>query len=109
MAEENKKEEPKAAEEKPAAEKKAPAKKSSRRKKAPRSAVKPAPQKVAPPAPKKREPALPADTWVSVANVRLGKPAFVVAGALSQHLGSPAALTESQVREAIEKFLSQSL
>lgn len=59
-------------------------------------------------APKKVEPAWDKATWMSLANVRLGIPAFVVAGALH---GKPKAvkLTEAEVRKCVQDFLNQSL
>lgn len=59
-------------------------------------------------APKKVEPAWDKATWLSLANVRLGVPAFVVAGALHAHPDS-AELTESDVRRCVKDFLNQSL
>lgn len=55
-----------------------------------------------------REPAWNAETWMSMSNARLGKPAFVMAGALA---GQPpkAVFTEAQVRALLKKFLEQSL
>lgn len=57
---------------------------------------------------KKVEPAWDKATWLSLANIRLGVPAFVVAGALHAHPAS-AELTEADVRRCIKEFLNQSL
>jgi len=63
--------------------------------------------KKATPAPR-AEPSWDKATWMSLANVRLGVPAFVVAGALH---GKPesAKLTEAEVRRCLQAFLNQSL
>ena len=54
------------------------------------------------------EPSWDKATWMSLANVRLGVPAFVVAGALH---GKPAhvKLSEAEVRRCLQDFLNQSL
>lgn len=56
---------------------------------------------------KPAEPAWDKATWLSLANVRLGVPAFVVAGAL--HAAAPdEKITESEARRLVKAFLSQS-
>ena len=57
---------------------------------------------------RKVEPSWDKATWMSLANVRLGVPAFVVAGALSAH-PAEAKLTEADVRRCLQAFLNQSL
>lgn len=47
-------------------------------------------------------------TWLTLSNVRLGVPAFVVAGALHAYPDN-AKLSEADVRKLIQDFLSQSL
>ena len=54
------------------------------------------------------EPAWDKATWMSLSNVRLGVPAFVVAGALHAH-AAKARLTEAEVRRCLQDFLNQSL
>jgi hypothetical protein len=61
-----------------------------------------------PEAPKKVEPAWDKATWMSLANVRLGIPAFVVAGALHAKPAN-AKVTEAEVRRLVSDFLNQSL
>lgn len=63
-------------------------------------------KKVAPAAP--AGPAWNKKTWMSLANIHLGVPAFVVAGAL--HGCSDAVkLTEADVKARVEAFLTQHL
>lgn len=63
---------------------------------------------------KKAAPVVPAQpawdkaTWMSLANVRLGVPAFVVAGAL-HGCKDGAKLTEADVRRCLQDFLGQTL
>lgn len=59
-------------------------------------------------APKKAEPSWDKATWLSLANIRLGVPAFVVAGALHAKAADEN-LTEAEVRKLVQDFLNQSL
>jgi hypothetical protein len=54
------------------------------------------------------EPAWDKATWMSLSNVRLGVPAFVVAGALHAR-AAHVKLTEAEVRRCLQDFLNQSL
>lgn len=68
----------------------------------------PAPVEVKVEAPRPVSPAWDKETWMSLANVSLGVPPFVVAGALHGK-SSNEQLTEADVRKHIQAFLSQSL
>jgi len=57
-------------------------------------------------APKPVEPAWDKATWMTLANVRLGVPAFVAAGAMHA-VGPDEKITESEVRRLVKAFLSQ--
>lgn len=59
-------------------------------------------------APQRREPAWNKVTWMSMANVRLGVPAPVVAAALSTE-PAHALLTEADVLRLVKKITEQSL
>lgn len=57
---------------------------------------------------KRVEPSWDKATWLSLANVRLGVPAFVVAGALHAKAADEK-LTEAEVRKLVQDFMNQSL
>jgi len=61
-----------------------------------------------PKVPTKAEPSWDKETWMSLSNVRLGIPSFVIAGALHAK-PADAKLTEAEVRRLVQDFLNQSL